>query len=53
MKKLKFDYGFDKPIIAYTENLKNKDNLLESGFDDFIGKPINSDELYDKLSKYL
>lgn len=53
MKKLKFDYGFDKPIIAYTENLKNKDNLLESGFDDFIGKPINSDELYEKLSKYL
>ena len=36
MKKLKFDYGFDKPIIAYTENLKNKDNLLESGFDDFF-----------------
>ncbi len=42
------------PVIALTAEamLDVKDYALESGMNDFITKPFNIDELYDKIKKY-
>ena len=44
----------DIPVIAQTACIMNgaKDIYLNSGFDDFISKPINSNELKRLIEKY-
>lgn len=44
----------DIPVIAQTACIMNgaKDIYLNSGFDDFISKPINSNELIKLIKKY-
>ena len=43
------------PIIALTANVmeSDKQNCREAGMDDFVGKPIEQDELIEKLSYWL
>ncbi len=43
------------PIIALTANVmaSDKESCKKAGMDDFIGKPIEQDELIDKLSEWL
>jgi len=43
------------PIIAMTANVFKEDieKCLESGMNDHIGKPIDADDLFSQLSKYL
>jgi PAS domain S-box-containing protein len=53
MEIKKFNAGL--PIIAQTANAINEERLrcLDAGCDDFITKPVNINELYDKISKWL
>ena len=37
------------PVIIFSANKSMKDVFKESGANDFIGKPFNMDELYDKV----
>jgi DNA-binding response OmpR family regulator len=49
-KKIKEDDNTKHiPVIIFSANKPMKDVFLESGADDFIGKPFNMDELYDKV----
>ncbi len=43
------------PIIAQTANAINEERIrcLEAGCDDFITKPVNINELYEKIDKWL
>jgi CheY-like chemotaxis protein len=43
------------PIIAQTANAINEERVrcMEAGCDDFITKPVNINELYDKINKWL
>lgn len=43
------------PIIAQTANAINEERLrcMEAGCDDFITKPVNINELYEKINKWL
>jgi two-component system, sensor histidine kinase and response regulator len=43
------------PIIALTAYVysEDADRILNSGFDDFIGKPIQFTKLFEKIDKYL
>ncbi len=45
---------YDLPVVAQTACIMNdaKDLYLNSGFDDFISKPINSGELTRLIEKY-
>jgi PAS domain S-box-containing protein len=53
MEIKKFNAGL--PIIAQTANAINEERLrcLDAGCNDFITKPVNINELYDKISKWL
>jgi len=53
-KKIK-SFNPNVPIIAQTAYSTSLDKVLakESGCDDFISKPINKDEFYSLLNKYL
>lgn len=44
----------DIPIIALTADAfpETKRKVLETGMNDFLTKPFNRDELFDKISKY-
>jgi PAS domain S-box-containing protein len=48
-------FNHEIPIIAQTANAINEEKLrcLEAGCDDFITKPVNINELYDKIDKWL
>lgn len=49
-KKIKEDpQTKDIPVIIFSANKSMKEVFLESGANDFIGKPFNMDELYDKV----
>ncbi len=37
------------PIIMFSANKSMRDVFKECNADDFIGKPFNMDELYDKI----
>ena len=37
------------PVIIFSANRSMKEVFEESGANDFIGKPFNMDELYDKV----
>jgi PAS domain S-box-containing protein len=45
----------DIPIIAQTANAINEEKIrcMEAGCNDFITKPVNINELYDKINKWL
>ena len=45
----------DIPIIAQTANAINEEKVrcMQAGCNDFITKPVNINELYDKINKWL
>lgn len=52
LKKIK---GFDIPVIVLTANVLEgmKEKYIEEGFDDYLAKPINKEELKKILGKFL
>ena len=52
LKKIK---GFDIPVIVLTANVLEgmKEKYIEEGFDDYLAKPINKEELKKILDKFL
>ena len=55
LKRLKEINNFNTPVIALTADaIQGKSNkYLDVGFNDYLSKPINEDELKKVLSKYL
>ncbi len=55
LKQLKADSKFHIPVIALTADaiVGKKEAYLASGFDDYLSKPIDSNELHNILKKYL
>ena len=55
LKKLKAIPGFDIKTIALTANALTgmREKYLSDGFDDYLAKPINKDELNKIINKYL
>lgn len=55
LKKLKEDPSFDIPTVALTANAISgmREKYLEEGFDDYLPKPINKEELHRILLKFL
>ena len=53
--KLKEIEGFKIPVVALTANALSgmKEQYLKLGFNDYLAKPINKDELDEVLKKYL
>ena len=53
--KLKEIDGFKTPVIALTANALSgmKEQYLKLGFNDYLAKPINKEELDEVLKKYL
>jgi len=55
LERLKKDSNFKTPVVILTANaiegMKNK--YLEKGFDDYLAKPIEKDELERVLNKFL
>jgi CheY-like chemotaxis protein len=49
------EYAQKVPIIAYTDeiNEENKRKFLDSGFNDFLEKPIKKDKLDEILKKWI
>jgi len=38
-------------IIAFTASISEQQEILDTGFDDYLYKPVNMTELYNKLEK--
>lgn len=55
LKKLKEIPGFDMKVIALTANALTgmREKYLSDGFDDYLAKPINKNELNKIINKYL
>ena len=55
MKKLKEIEGFNTPIVVLTADAMQgqREKYLESGFDDYISKPIDKSELSRVLKKFV
>lgn len=55
LKKLKEIEGFDTKVVALTANAiaGMKEKYLSEGFDDYLAKPINKEELSKLIVKYL
>ena len=55
LHKLKEISGFNTPVIALTANAVTgmREKYLNDGFDDYLSKPINRDELNNVIAKYL
>ena len=55
LKKLKEDKSFNTPVVVLTANAISgmKEEYLKQGFDDYLAKPIDREELDRVLSKYL
>lgn len=55
LKELKKIAGFDTPVVVLTANAIEgmRDNYLKNGFDDYLAKPIDRDELKRVLRKFL
>jgi putative two-component system response regulator len=53
--RLREQHSYNKPIIAVTANTddKNKQTILQYGFDDFIPKPIDITTLEEKIKLYI
>lgn len=54
-KKLKKQEGFNTPVVALTANAiaGMKEKYIKIGFDEYLPKPIEKDELLKILNKYL
>ena len=55
MQKIHSLYGCEVPIIALTANAMagDRERFLEAGMDGYISKPIDVNELYRVIQKYL
>ncbi len=55
LKQLKANEKFNMPVIALTADaiVGKKEVYLSSGFDDYLSKPIDRNELHNILKKYL
>lgn len=55
MKELRNIPGFNTIVVALTANAINgmKEKYLNDGFDDYLAKPIDKNELYTILKRYL
>ena len=55
LKKLKEINGFNIKVVSLTANALTgmKEKYLSEGFDDYLAKPINKDELNKVINKYL
>ena len=55
LKKLKEIKGFDTKVIALTANALTgmREKYLSEGFNDYLAKPINKEELNKIINKYL
>lgn len=55
LKQLKSNKEFNMPVIALTADaiVGKKEVYLAAGFDDYLSKPIDSNELHKILKKYL
>ena len=55
LKKLKQIDDFDMKVVALTANALTgmREKYLNEGFDDYLAKPINKDELNKIINKYL
>ncbi len=55
IKELKQDPNFKIPTIALTANAISgmKEKYIQDGFDDFLSKPIEKEELYKVLYQYI
>jgi len=53
--KLREDYNYTRPIIAVTALAitGDKEKMLMHGFNDYISKPIDIDELETTMRKYI
>jgi CheY-like chemotaxis protein len=55
IRALPIPQGSKLPIIAMTANVFNDDieKCLAAGMDDHLGKPIDTEKVFEKLRKYL
>ncbi len=55
LKKLKEQPSFSTPVVVLTANALSemKNQYLDAGFDDYISKPINRNELDEIVTKFL
>jgi two-component system, cell cycle response regulator DivK len=54
LKQLKANPRFAKtPIVAYTVHTSEVQKARQSGFDSFLGKPINADKFPEHLARIL
>ena len=55
LRNLRTIEGFNTKVIVLTANSSNgiKTKYIDDGFDDYLAKPINKDELSKILNKYL
>ena len=55
LHKLREDENFKTPVIAFTADAVAgaEENYLKEGFDDYISKPINIDDMKEKIKKIL
>ena len=55
LKKLKEIKDFDTKVIALTANALTgmREKYLNDGFNDYLAKPINKEELNKIINKYL
>ncbi|MCR4903295.1 MAG: response regulator, partial [Butyrivibrio sp.] len=55
MKELEGNLNLEVPCIALTANAGQgaKDDYLKAGFDDYLAKPINSNQLEEMIRQYL
>jgi two-component system sensor histidine kinase BarA len=52
-KELLRSYLGDTPIIAYTVHVSEIDAVRQSGFDGFLGKPLDSSRFPDQFARIL
>ena len=55
LHKLREDESFKTPVIAFTADAVAgaEENYLKEGFDDYISKPINIEDMKEKIQKIL
>ena len=55
LQELQKDNNFKTPVIVLTADaiVGKKEEYLKAGFNDYLAKPINNDELNNILKKYL